>query len=123
MARSNKSARSQGASFERAIADYLKEELDNYLSKAIDRQVKKGAKDVGDIANVYDSYGRLIAIEVKEYGGRLEPPKWLREAEVERDNADAYVGLVIAKRRGTAKPGEQYVLLTVDELIKLLKGE
>jgi hypothetical protein len=29
---------------------------------------------------------------------------------------------VVAKRRGTAKPGEQWVILTVDGLIELLRG-
>lgn len=123
MARSQATAKKAGATFEREIADYLRDNLGNHLSEAIDRQPKMGAKDTGDISNVRDSYKRKIVVEAKNYGGRLEPPQWLREAEVERENAKAYAGVVIAKRKGTTKPGEQYVVMDVDTLIKLLKGE
>lgn len=122
MGRSNKSAKSAGASFERAVANYLRDNLGNYLSEAIDKQPKMGAKDHGDIANVRDSYKRKIVVECKDYGGRLQPPQWLREAAVETDNAMAYAGVVVAKRKGTTNPGEQFVLMDVDTLIRLLQG-
>lgn len=123
MARSRASAKQAGSAFERLISDFLRDNLGNYLSEAIDKQPKMGAKDLGDVANVRTQNGRKVVVECKDYGGRLEAPQWLREAEAERENAKAFVGVVIAKRRGTTKPGEQYVLMDVDTLVKLLKGE
>jgi hypothetical protein len=45
----------------------------------------------------------------------------LKEAEVERVNADAEVGVVVAKRRGYGKAEDQYVVLTVKDLVRLLR--
>lgn len=118
MTRSRQSAKQAGARFERHIADYLAEHLDD----RIDRKVKTGAADKGDIANVRDSYGARIVLECKDYGGRLQPAQWLKEAHQEAANDNAYAGLVIAKRKGTTNPGQQYVLTDLDTLIRLLKG-
>jgi hypothetical protein len=41
----------------------------------------------------------------------------------DRESGDADVGLVVAKRRGTADPGDQYVLMTLRDLVALLTGE
>ena len=118
MARTNSSAKQAGSRFERTTADYLKD----HLSEFIDRKVRTGAKDTGDIANVRTATGRRVAVECKDYGGQLKLAEWIREAESERINDGSAVGLVVAKRRGTAKPGEQWVILTVDGLIELLRG-
>lgn len=118
MPRTNASAKQAGSRFERTTADYLKD----HLSEFIDRKVRTGAKDTGDISNVRTAKGRRVAVECKDYGGKLNPPQWLREAEAERVNDGSAVAVVIAKRRGTAAPGEQYVILTVDGLIELLRG-
>lgn len=118
MARSRQSAKAAGARFERTIADYLRDNLDD----RIDRRVKTGARDCGDIANVRDSHNRRIVIETKDYGGRVHLAEWVKEAHHEAGNDDAHVGLVIAKRRGTTDPGKQWVVMTVNDLIRLLKG-
>ena len=118
MGRTNSSAKQAGSRFERTTADYLRDKL----SEFIDRKVRTGAKDTGDIANVRTAKGRKVAVECKDYGGQLKLAEWVREAEVERLNDGASVGLVVAKRRGTAQPGEQWVILTVDGLIELLRG-
>lgn len=117
MSRTRRSAKQAGATFERAIADHLRNTLN---TPTIDRKTRTGIRDTGDIANVTDSHDRLIAIECKNYGGKLNPPQWLREAEGERKNYNAEVGIVIAKRRGTTNPEEQYVLMDVKTLTKLL---
>lgn len=116
MARSRQSAKAAGARFERQVADYLRDNLDD----RIDRKVRTGAKDTGDIANVRDSHNRRITIEAKDYGGRLLPAQWIAEAETERDNDNAHAGIVVAKRKGTTNPGHQYVLTDLDTLIALL---
>jgi len=118
MTRSNASAKQAGSRFERTTADHLRDNL----SEFIDRKVRTGAKDTGDISNVRTATGRRVAVECKDYGGKLNLAQWIREAELERDNDGADVGIIIAKRRGTAKPGEQWVICTVDGLIELLRG-
>lgn len=116
MARNRNSAKQAGARFERQIADFLRDNLDD----RIDRKVRTGARDTGDIANVRDSHNRRIVIETKDYGGKLNLPQWAKEAHTEAENDDAHVGIVIAKRRGTTNPADQWVAMTVNDLIQLL---
>lgn len=116
MARNHRSAKSAGSAFERLVADYLRDTVDD----RIDRRVRTAA-DKGDIAGLRHM-GQRVVIECKEYGGRLMAGPWLDEAEIERGNDDAGVGLVIAKRRGTTDPGEQIVLMTLGDLVALLTG-
>lgn len=118
MARTRASAKKAGASFERAIADYLAVHVDD----VIDRRVKNGVKDRGDIGGLRHM-GQRIVIECKNYAGAYKVTPWLDEAEIERGNDDAGVSLVVAKRRGTTNPGEQVVFMTVDDLISLVTGE
>lgn len=118
MSRSRKSAKDAGAKFERTIADYLASEVDD----RIDRRVKTGAKDRGDIAGLRHM-GERVVVECKDYGGRLEPVAWTREAAVEAGNDDALLGLVAAKRRGTTDPSKQWVLMTMADLVALIVGK
>lgn len=115
MARSRKSAKSAGARFERLVADCLQ----RYVSEFIDRKVRTGARDTGDIANLRTPQGQKVVAELKDYGGEFKVGPWLKEAETERINDDAHVGLVIAKRRGFSDPLDQVVLMTVRDYIAL----
>ena len=120
MSRSRTTARKAGAAFERAVADYLKEAL---CDDSIDRQVKTGAKDLGDIHGVRDAMGRPVVIECKEYAGRLHPATWIVEAHREAGNAGAVAGVVVANRQRVQNPGDQWVLMTLEDLATILKGE
>lgn len=115
--RTRASAKQSGARFEREIADYLAEHLDD----RIDRRVKTGAADRGDIGGVR-VHGQRVVIECKNYGGRLELAAWLKEAATERANDDALAGNVFAKRARVSHPGKQIVALEVDEWIALITG-
>lgn len=117
MARTRKSAKAAGARFERVVADYLAEGLDD---DRIDRAPKVGAKDKGDIANVRMGDHKVV-IECKDVS-RMDLPKWTREAQVEAENADALVGVVVHKRHGVAKPDQQWATMTLGDLTRLLKG-
>lgn len=117
MPRSNRSARQAGARFERQVADYLAEHIDD----RIDRRVKTGAKDRGDIGGVRAFRGGKVVIECKDVA-KTDLAGWTREAEVERGNDDAVAGVVVHKRRGVALVGRQYVTMTVDDLVALLDG-
>lgn len=118
MARNRNSAKKAGSSFERMVADYLAHSLGD---SDIDRQIKMGSRDVGDIRGVFLNGGK-VAVECKDYGGRSELPKWLAEAEAERGNADADYAVVVWKRRGTAKPEEQNVSMTLETFASILAG-
>lgn len=114
MARSRASAKAAGASFERLIADHLRDNVDD----RIDRRVKTGAKDCGDIAGVRFQ-GQRIVIEAKDCA-TMSLGAWLAEAETERVNDAAAVGVVVHKRRGKGAAGEQFVTMTLDQLVVLL---
>lgn len=118
MSRARTSAKAAGSSFETLIAGYLAEKVDD----RIERRAKNGAKDRGDLASVRTRHNERLVVECKEYGGRILAPEWTKEAEVERQNDEALAGVVVAKRRGTRNPGQQWVLMTVDDLVGLLTG-
>jgi hypothetical protein len=117
VSRSRASAKAAGSRFERTTADYLAEKVDD----RIDRRVKTGAKDKGDIAGIRHMGGRVV-LEAKDYGGRFLVGPWLNEADIERGNDDALVGAVVAKRRGTTDPGDQVVFMTLRDFAALLTG-
>lgn len=114
MTRNRASAKKAGSSFERLIADHLAEHVDD----RIDRRVKNGAKDRGDIGGWRFAGKRLIA-ECKNTT-RLSLGTWWTEAEIEKANDDADVALVVHKRHGRGKAEDQWVTLTLGELITLL---
>ncbi|OBJ19886.1 hypothetical protein [Mycobacterium sp. 1245801.1] len=117
MARTNRSARQAGARTERVVADYLADALGD---DRIDRRVKTGAKDRGDIGGVR-VHGQRVVIEVKDCA-KPAIPAWVAEAHTEAGNDDALVGVVVAKRRGTTDPGKFWVHCTVDDLLAFIDG-
>ena len=117
MSRSRTSAKSAGPRFERLTADYLSTALDD---DRIDRRVKAGAKDKGDIAGVR-VHGQRVVIECKDTA-KIALGTWLREAEIERGNDDALVGVVVHKRHGNGDPGDQLVTMTLADFAALLGG-
>lgn len=117
MTRNRASAKAAGTRTERAVADYLAAQLDD---DRIDRRVKSGAKDRGDIAGLRH-HGQRLVIEVKDCA-TVQLGAWVREADTERGNDDALAGLVVHKRRGKANPGDWYVTCTLDDLVALLTG-
>ena len=121
MTRTRASAKAAGSRFERIIADYLAEHVDD----RIDRKVKTGAADRGDIGGVRLSpalRGGRVVIECKDTA-KFQVGPHLTEAEVERGNDDAVAGLVAAKRHGNGDPGSQVVYMTLRDLCALLTGE
>jgi hypothetical protein len=60
MTRSRASAKAAGAKFERDVADWLARHVDD----RIDRRVKTGAKDKGDIAGIRHM-GARVDLETK----------------------------------------------------------
>lgn len=120
MVRSRKSAKQAGSLFESQVAAYLATALDD---DRIERRAKNGAKDRGDVTGVRTATGERVVIECKNTS-RLELSTWVREAEVERGNDDAAVGVVAHKRVGVGETrmGEQYVTMTLADFAVLLGG-
>ncbi len=117
MTRSRASARAAGTRFERTIADHLAAHVDD----RIDRRVKTGSKDRGDIAGVRTFRNRRVVIECKDVT-RIALAQWIDEAHTQAGNDDADVGIVVHKRHGIGAPGQQWVTMTVDDLVVLLNG-
>lgn len=112
-----RSARQAGSSFERLVADYLAATVDD----RIDRRVKTGAKDKGDIAGLRTISGERVVAEVKNVS-RDGLPGWVDEAQVEAGNDDAAFGVVIHKRRGKGLPADQFVTMRLEDFAALLRG-
>lgn len=117
MTRNRRSARQAGSRFEREVADYLADKVDD----RIDRRVKTGARDKGDIGGLRHM-GQKVAIECKNTS-RINLGTWINEAHTAMGNDDAGVGLILHKRHGKGQPGDQWVTTTVDDLIALITGE
>lgn len=114
--RTRSSAKAAGARFEREIADHLAAVLDD----RIDRRVKTGAADKGDLGGIR-VHGQRVIAELKNRRD-WRPGEWLREAERERLNDNALAGVVVAKRHGVADPGQQIVITTLDDLVAIITG-
>lgn len=119
MGRNRASAKAAGTRHESSIVAYLADKLQD---DRIERRSKNGAKDRGDVTGIRH-LGQRVVIEAKDYGGQFKVGPWLNEAETERGNDDAGVGMVVAKRRGTTNPGEQVVIMTLTDLVSLMTGE
>jgi Holliday junction resolvase len=115
MGRSRSAAKDAGRRTERETADALKE----HVSEFIDRRVKTGAKDKGDIVNLRTPGGNRIAVECKNVA-KMSLGTWVNEAEAERINDEAIAGIVVHNRVGKGNPLDQYVSMTLRDLVAIL---
>ena len=116
MSRTRTSASKAGSSFERLVADYLAAHVDD----RIDRRVKGGSVDRGDIGGLRHM-GQRVVIECKNTA-RINLAGWAAEAEIERGNDDAGVAMIAHKRTGRGRPEDQWITMTLGELVALLSG-
>jgi len=117
MTRSRASAKAAGTRFETSIVTYLAANYDD----VIERRRQSGSRDRGDVSG-FRFAGRRIVAEIKDCT-RVSLGPWVNETELERTNDGAHVGLVIHKRHGKGDPGDQFVTMTVRDLVCLLTGE
>ena len=101
----------RGTAAETAVVHYLKARGWYHA----ERRALTGNKDRGDVAGIAG-----CVIEVKDCKTLTFGP-WLNEAETEKANDNAAVGVVWAKRRGTTDPGKWFVLMTGEQFTSLLK--
>lgn len=114
--RSRASAKAAGSAFEKQVAEYLAAHVDD----RVERRTKNGVNDRGDITGL-KHMGMRIVIECKNTA-RINLAGWAHEVEVERGNDDAQVGIIAHKRHGNANPADQWVTMTLQDLVALLTG-
>ena len=109
----------KGSAFEQECSDYAAMRLGD---GRIERRVKHGNKDRGDIAGLMFRGKRVVAECKCCKDMRLS--EWVDEAEEERGNDDADFGIVIHKRRGRGAKrfGENYVTMTYDTFLAMAAG-
>ena len=116
MTRSRATAKKAGTSFERLVADYLRDVVDD----RIDRRAKTGSKDRGDIGGVR-IWTQRVVLECKDVS-KIALSQWAAEAEAERGNDDALAGVVVHKRRGKGRAADQWVTMTLGDFASLVNG-
>lgn len=102
--------KAKGSAWERAIVEHLRNAGWPYA----ERRIAGAAKDRGDIAGVVG-----VVIEAKNTA-RLTLAEWLDEADLERANDNAWLGVVWHKRRGKASAADGYVTMTGAQFTALL---
>ena len=110
----------QGPLFEKQVVVYLPRACD---SASIERRVRGGANDRGDVAGLYWQ-GRPFVLEVKNRN-RVELAAWMGELADECGNADTDLGAVVFHRPkvGEAHMGDQGVFMTLRTLAILLGAD
>lgn len=119
MSRNRRSAKAAGSLFESQVAGFLADALDD---DRIERRARNGSKDRGDLSGVRCIAGRLV-VECKDVR-KMDLSGWVNEAETERGNDDAAVGVVAHKRSGfgAKNMGGTYVTMTLRDFAVLLGG-
>ena len=107
----------KGSAFERSVADYLARVL---CDSEIDRQIKTGPQDKGDIRGLF-LHGQKLVLECKNVR-KTDLSGWMGEAETEAGNADAPWWAVCHKRKGKGHPSEQYVTMNLRTLAAIIAG-
>lgn len=103
-------SKAKGSAWERAIVDYLR----TVGWPFAERRLAGSAKDRGDIAGVVG-----VVVEAKN-AARTDLAGWLDEADLERANDGAWLGVVWHKRRGKASAADGYVTMSGAQFTTLL---
>lgn len=106
-------SKAKGTAAETAVVRFLREA--GFVQA--ERRTLNGILDRGDIAGLPG-----VVIEVKNCA-RQELPAWIGEAERERNNDRATLGVVWHKRRGTTDPGRWFVTMSGDQFAALLREQ
>ncbi|MCW2957153.1 MAG: hypothetical protein JWO69_2022 [Thermoleophilia bacterium] len=102
-------SKAKGTAWESRLVDYLKPHWPH-----VERRTLSGSKDRGDIAGLVG-----VVVEAKDCR-TVTLGAWLDEAEVEKANDGADVGVVWAKRRGKTDPGAGFVVMSGQQFVDLL---
>jgi hypothetical protein len=106
-------SKAKGTAAETAVVQYL--QAAGFAQT--ERRALNGNLDRGDIAGIPG-----VVIEVKNCA-RQELPAWVAEAELERDNDNATLGVVWHKRRGKGNPADWFVTMSGAQFAALLREQ
>ena len=78
-----------------------------------------GAKDKGDVAGIPN-----VVIEIKNHA-TYKLTEWIKETEIERNNAQASVGILVIKPKGigVSQVNKWYAVVPLETMVTLLNGE
>ncbi|MBM9432358.1 hypothetical protein JVW63_01350 [Flaviflexus sp. JY899] len=116
MSRNRASAKKAGTQMETLVAGYLAAHVDD----RIERRRLSGSKDRGDIAGLRHMGGR-VTVECKNTT-RHDLGTWAAEVEIERGNDDGLAGIIAHKRHGKGRAEDQWITMTLGDLVALLTG-
>lgn len=105
-------SKKKGTTWESAIVGYLRDEG----VAGAERRALGGTDDRGDIAGI-----PAVVVEAKS-AARIDLAGWCDEAERERINDRADLGVVWAKRVGKTSPADGYAIMTGATLVRLLRA-
>lgn len=110
----------KGTAFESAIVEYLQNQL---CDDTIERRALNGTCDRGDISGVTFCGNRMVLECKNEKSMRLA--EYVREAEAEAANDNAFYYAVIHKKRGVGistlqTVGQQYVTMPLHMLTNMI---
>lgn len=110
----------KGTAFESAIVEYLQDKL---CDDTIERRALNGTCDRGDISGVTFCGNRMVLECKNEKSMRLA--EYVREAEAEAKNDNAFYYAVIHKKHGTGistfqTVGQQYVTMPLHMLTNMI---
>lgn len=100
-----------GTDGENGVVDYLVAEGFPH----VERRALRGSKDCGDIAGLPG-----VVIEVKNTT-TLSLAEFIKETELERQNAGADIAVCWHKRKGKGSAGDWYVTMTGKQFAYILK--
>lgn len=106
-------SKKKGTAAETAVVQYLR--AAGFIQA--ERRTLGGSHDRGDIAGLPG-----VVIEVKNCA-RQELGAWIAEAELERDNDHATLGVVWHKRRGKGHPADWFVTMSGAQFTALLREQ
>lgn len=78
------------------------------------------ARDAGDIHFYASAGGRPFVIGQCKAERQIDLSGYLRDAETQRQEAQAAYAVAIVKRKGVADPGQQYTVMTYQTFLCLL---
>lgn len=105
----------KGTAGESAVVDTLQA-----AGYPAERRALSGAKDRGDVSGIRARIGRVV-IEVKNCA-QMALGAWVDEANAERDNDNAAIGVVWHKRRGKSSPLSWFVTMDGDTWLRVLEA-
>lgn len=104
-------AKAKGRSTENQAVEWLRSK--GWVNA--ERRRLAGSADMGDVTGIPG-----MVIEVKS-AAQWKPTQWLRECEVERENADAQVAFVMARPKGGTDVEDWVIMMTPAQLLELLR--